>query len=72
MNKKLKYRIVTDNWAGYQAQCRLWWLPIWFTMSNSNLRTRTNTFKTVKEAKEFIGEKRQKAEFISKIVETDL
>ena len=26
---KTKYRIVRDNYAGYEVQERRWWLPFW-------------------------------------------
>ena len=58
MAKKLKYRIVTDNYNGYEAQWRPWWSPIWFVMDD--MGTGTNTFKTVEEAKAFIEKKRKK------------
>ncbi len=24
------YRIVRDNYAGYEVQCRPWWWPFWY------------------------------------------
>ena len=33
---KNKYRIVTDNYAGYEAQVKYWWFPfIWIQIPTS-------------------------------------
>lgn len=48
MIKFKKYRIVRDNFAGYECQVwRLWW-PFWCQMNI------TNTHRTIEQAKEFI------------------
>lgn len=42
------YRIVTDNYLGYEAQVWRAWFPFWVQIGH------TNTFKTVEEAENFI------------------
>jgi len=44
----MKYRIVTDLFAGYEVQCKRWWFPFWIQ------RRYTNTHKTVDKAKDWI------------------
>jgi hypothetical protein len=40
---KNRYRIVTDNYAGYEAQIRYCWFPfIWFQLSGSYMNCNTN------------------------------
>lgn len=43
---KTKYRVVTDNFLGYEAQYKPWFLPFWQQLN------RTNTHKTIQEALE--------------------
>ena len=43
---KTKYRVVTDNYLGYEAQYRPWFLPFWQQLN------RTNTRSTIEEALE--------------------
>lgn len=45
---KHKYRIVRDDYAGYEAQVKLWYWPFWMQMGFSN------THRSIKEAEEFI------------------
>lgn len=34
---KNKYRVVRDNYAGYEAQVKFWWFPIcWFQIQGTN------------------------------------
>jgi hypothetical protein len=47
MNMKTKYRIVTDKYAGYEAQVWRWYWPFWSQMS-------INTHKTIEQAREYI------------------
>jgi len=43
-----KYRIVADDFAGYECQCwRLWW-PFWIEMNG------TNTHSSLDAAKKYI------------------
>ena len=42
-----KYRIVTDLYAGYEAQVKRWWLPLW---TQVGVDGPTNTFATVAAA----------------------
>jgi len=36
MMLKNKYRIVRDNYLGYEVQIRRWWFPIWLECQFSN------------------------------------
>jgi hypothetical protein len=33
---KNKYRIVSDGYAGYEAQVKRWWLPFWVQIGFTN------------------------------------
>lgn len=48
---KTCYRIVTDSYAGYEVQERVWWFPTWI---QANKHNRINTFCSIEEAKEWI------------------
>jgi len=50
---KTKYRIVKDNFAGYEAQFRYWWMPFWKQINF------TNTSSTIENAKKIIDGKRK-------------
>lgn len=53
---KNKYRIVTDEFAGYEAQIKYWWFPFcWFQMND---QYGLNTFQTVERAELFIKKKK--------------
>jgi len=41
---KTRYRVVRDNYLGYEAQFRWWWCPFWFQ------RFGANTYVTLEEA----------------------
>ena len=41
-----KYRIVTDNYAGYEVQSWRWWWPFW-------IQGATNTHSTIEAAEEY-------------------
>ena len=50
------YRIVTDSYAGYEAQVRYSFLPfIWFQL---NAEKSVNTWNTCEQAMDFIKEKK--------------
>jgi hypothetical protein len=38
IDRRNSYRIVPDRYCGYEAQFRLWWLPIWFQCFGVNTR----------------------------------
>jgi len=44
---KPRYRIVTDNYAGYQVQVWHWWWPFWVQAAFSN------THSTLERARKF-------------------
>lgn len=50
---KRRYRIIKDNYLGYEVQSRMWFLPIWIECS-SEMGIMTNTYRSIEEAKEFI------------------
>ena len=45
---KKRYRIVRDNFGGYECQVKHWWLPFWFELNG------TNSHRTVELARAFI------------------
>jgi hypothetical protein len=45
---KKKYRVVSDMFAGYEVQTRIWWLPFW------RQHGYTNTHRTIEDAIEYI------------------
>ena len=51
MNFKNKYRIVRDNYAGYEAQYQPWWFPfVWFQIEYDG--SMVNTSFTIERAEE--------------------
>lgn len=59
---KYRYRIVTDSYLGFEAQCWRPWLPFWIPMSKGDYSS--NTSSTEKEAEEFISKKRTPPKYI--------
>ena len=56
---KNKYRIVIDNYNGYEAQVRFWWFPIiWCQVGG------TNTSSSIERARQIIHRHKK-----SKVVE---
>ena len=52
---KNKYRIVSDCYAGYEAQVKFWWWPFtWIQLPDPASVTNTNTFSTKEKAEAFI------------------
>ena len=49
---KRRYRIVKDNYLGYEVQSRMWFLPFWFECNSG--RDIANTHSSIEEAKKFI------------------
>ena len=48
---KNKYRVVQDNYAGFEAQVKFWWFPVcWWQLSESGRGAGTNTYSTLREA----------------------
>lgn len=41
------YRIVTDNYSGYEVQARRWWWPFWVQCN------RCNTHPTIEHAEKY-------------------
>ena len=49
-----KYRIVIDNYLGYEAQIKRWWFPFWTQLNG------LNTHITIEQAKEYIERNKNK------------
>ena len=46
-----KYRIITDNYSGYEIQYKKWWMPFYMQSSRSCLNIMgINTFMSVEQA----------------------
>jgi len=43
-----KYRIITDNYSGYECQSKTFWFPFWVQMDVAN------THSSIEDAKEYI------------------
>jgi len=50
---KTRYRIVTDQYLGYEVQSRRWWFPFWIQCGDGRY-CYSNTHQTVDAAKAFI------------------
>jgi len=51
---KTKWRIVTDNYCGFEVQYRWWWFPVWRQAGF------VNTFSTVESALSYIERVKRK------------
>jgi hypothetical protein len=49
---KRRYRIVEDNYLGYEVQSRIWWFPFWLEYRDSI--GIANTHPSIEKAKAFI------------------
>lgn len=49
---KRRYRIVEDNYLGYEVQSRIWWFPFWL-QCGSRIGI-ANTHPSIEKAKAFI------------------
>ena len=70
---KRKYRIVTDNFAGFEIQARVWYWPFWYQISGYSCCPGINTWKSVERAKMFLDgyvekENKLRTKFKSKVV----
>jgi hypothetical protein len=48
-----KYRVVRDNYCGYEVQTWRFWFPFW-------VQGRVNTHRSIEEAKEYIKKLKDK------------
>ena len=55
---KNKYRVVTDEFLGYEAQVKFWWFPFWWFQMDDLCKT--NTFSSLSKAEDFIESKKIK------------
>jgi hypothetical protein len=54
---KNKYRIIKDDYNGYEAQIKYWWLPfLWIEMHEPGFIC--NTWETLDRAKNFINNRK--------------
>ena len=60
---KSKYRIVTDNYDGFECQHKRWWFPFWIQINYSN------THRTLEKARNFINDYERFRKHRSEIVE---
>ena len=60
---RVKYRVVTDDWLGYEVQKKLWYFPFWYIIG-------VNTHRTIYDAENFIEEHKKKKAFKSEVVKT--
>ena len=47
---KTRYRVVPDNYAGYEVQIKRWWLPIWMQLYFINTHMPLESAKKMIEA----------------------
>ena len=52
-----KFRIITDNFNGFEVQIKRWWFPFWVQCNYYDL---VNSFSSIKEAKDWIKKGRPK------------
>ena len=52
-----KYRVVEDNYCGFEVQGKRWWFPFWIQCSDFDGRI-CNTHLSLDRAKEFIKKKK--------------
>lgn len=46
-----RYRVVRDQYSGFEAQCRVWWWPFWTQMGWGG-----NTHSTLEKAQNYCME----------------
>tara|TARA_R110002020_G_scaffold60135_1_gene163252 strand:+ start:162 stop:362 length:201 start_codon:yes stop_codon:yes gene_type:complete len=60
---RVRYRIVTDEFCGFEAQKKVWYFPFWMEIG-------TNTYYTIEDAESFIGKHKERKKLKSKVVKT--
>lgn len=55
---KNRYRVVTDAYAGYEAQVKYWWFPFCY------FQIGINTFPSIERAQQFIAKAKHKIVWI--------
>lgn len=53
MRFRNKYRIITDNFLGYQVDIKYWWLPLFWIECHDSFSI-CNTHRTIEDAMKFI------------------
>lgn len=66
---KNRYRVVTDNYLGYEAQVKFWWFPVvWFQLDSSCVTLGMNTCASIEAAERIISGSKAHFPFESKVV----
>jgi len=54
--RKVKYRIVTDNYLGFEVQKKVWFWPFWFQLDNlfNTGIFGINTYPSIEQAEKLI------------------
>lgn len=60
---KTKYRIVTDEYSGFEVQSWRWYFPIWLQCHTSSCEP-INTHSSLEKAKLFIENKKRKRKIL--------
>jgi len=63
---KKYYRIVRDDWCGYEVQRWRWWWPFWIQCWST--RGPTNTHSSIQQAKDFIDRHSSKTDGVVETV----
>lgn len=61
---KNKYRIIRDDFAGFEVQVKRWWFPFCWFQCWGHGDTFTNTHRTIEEAEAFVRFKKRKVEIV--------
>ena len=51
-----RYRVVRDNYLGYEAQFKVWWFPFWMECESYTGGCGTNTNRTIEEARQLCAD----------------
>lgn len=54
---KTQYRVVTDNYAGYEVQYKPWWWPFWRQVDGPG-KYKVNTFISLEAARDYANKLR--------------
>lgn len=65
---KTKWRVVTDNYKGYEVQKKFWWFPFWLQVSHINGDVGYNSFLYLDSAVHYMRECASKQAFKPMVV----
>lgn len=63
---KTKYRIVPDDFAGWEAQGKPWWSPFWIELGRGS-SFGINSHVTIEHARAFINQRRATPIYIDEV-----